>query len=338
MKSIRVLNTILIIISFMIPHATAQVGLNKIAQSTMSFLLVNISPQASAMGEANNATGTGIESIFSNPAALVEMERSFEVKFFVTQWIADINYMAGAAAWNAGIYGTLGVSFLSVDYGTINGTQLLHSSESGSYPLGYKDTGPVDNVAAYTFGISYAKSISDQFFLGGSIRLAGQNLGQTYMTDNLKDNDATKLIFDAGVKYYTGLKSFRFGMTIRNFSSDLKREEIYEQLPMTFTLGAAMDILDLVYPEHDKDTNLLMAVDFVQPNNFSERFNFGLEYKFWQLIALRAGYQTNRDLASWSAGIGLDTDIGNNNIEFNYSYSNIDIFSGVNRFSVGFSF
>ena len=338
MKSIRGFYTILIIIFLLLSHSQAQVGLNKIAQSTMNFLLVSVSPQASAMGEANIATATGVESIFSNPAAIVEMDRSFDVKFYVTQWIADINYMAGAAAWNAGIYGAVGVSFLSVDYGTINGTQLLHSSESGMYPLGYKDTGPVGNVAAYAFGITYAKAISDQFLIGGNIRLAGQNLGQTYMTDKQVDNDATKLVFDAGVKYYTGIKSFRFGMTIRNFSSDLKREEIYEQLPMTFTLGAAVGMLDLFLPEHGEYNNLTLAIDFVQPNNFSERFNIGLEYKLWGQIALRTGYQTNRDLAGWSAGVGFNSSIGDYDIVFDYSWSQVSIFDDVNRFSLGFAF
>jgi hypothetical protein len=175
--------------------------------------------------------------------------------------------------------------------------------------------------------------------LGGAVRLVGHNLGQSVMANNtIKDNDATKLVFDAGVKYYTGLKSFRFGMAIRNFSSNIKRELVDEQLPLTFTIGAAADILDFIAPNHAADNTLTVAFDFVHPNNYSERLNIGIEYTFWQFIALRAGYQTNHDLASWSAGIGVNTDIADNTVEFNYSYSNLDIFSGVNRFSVGFAF
>ncbi|MEJ2615881.1 MAG: hypothetical protein P8Z35_13060 [Ignavibacteriaceae bacterium] len=56
-----------------------QVGLNKLAQSTMNFQLVSISPKASAMGDAYYAVGTGAEAIFYNPAGLVEGSRTFNI-------------------------------------------------------------------------------------------------------------------------------------------------------------------------------------------------------------------------------------------------------------------
>jgi len=52
------------------------------------------------------------------------------------------------------------------------------------------------------------------------------------------------------------------------------------------------------------------------------------------MIALRAGYQTNRALASWSAEIGLNKTIAGKEIEVNYSYSKMDIFKNVNRLSI----
>lgn len=339
MKFVRNISKIItLIVIFSLP-AQAQVDLNKVAQSTMNFLLVSISPEASAIGEANVATSTGVEAIFSNPAGIAESNKAFDARFYITQWIADIDYMAGAVTWNSGVYGSVGISFLSVDYGTINGTQLLHPSEIGSYPLGYKDTGPVDNVAAYAFGISYARAISDQFLIGGNVRLVGQNLGRNNFGSRTVDNDATKFSFDAGVKYYTGMKSFRFGMAIRNFASNIKREEIYEQLPLIFTMGGAMDIFDIIFPDHDPEMSALtLSLDFIHPNNYTERLNIGAEYKLWGQVALRTGYQTNRDLAGWSAGLGFNSMIGEYGLKFDYSYSQFDIFDDVNRFSLGFEF
>jgi len=317
---------------------SAQVGLDKVAQSTMNFQLVSISPKASAMGEAFCAVGTGAEGIFFNPAGVVETATKFELKMSITQWIADINYMAGAIVWNTGNWGSLGFSVMSVDYGTINGTSLLAPGESSMYPIGYKETGKVSNVGAYSFGLTYGRAISSQFFIAGNMRLAGQNLGRSMVAKGMKDNNATKLVFDAGVKYYTGLKSFRFGMAFRNFSSNVKREEIEEQLPILFTMGVAMNMMDVIAPAHAADNALLLAVDFLHPNNYSERVNLGLEYKLLGCLAMRGGYQTNRDLASWSAGLGLNTTIGVNNIEFDYSYSAFDIFDEVNRFAIGIAF
>lgn len=318
--------------------AYAQVGLKKVAQSTMNFQLVSVSARASAMGEAFNAIGQGAESVFFNPAGMAEMGNRFDLKFYGTQWIADIDYMAGAIAWNLGSAGTIGFSVLSVDYGTIRGTSLLTASEITLYPIGYKETGNISNVGAYSMGVSYGRVISTQFLIGGNMRFVGQNLGQNQFGSNMRKNNASKLVFDMGVKYFTGVKDFRFGMTIRNFSSNLKREEISEQLPLLFTMGGAIDLLDFIAPNRTNGNAMTLAVDFLHPNNYSERMNFGLEYILLGKLALRGGYQTNQDVASWSLGFGVNQQLGNNLVMFDYSYSNFEIFDGVNRLSVGFSF
>ena len=314
----------------------SQVGLDKLAQSTMNFQLVSTSPIASAMGDAFYAVGTGAESIFYNPAGLAASENDFNVIVNYTQWIADINYLSGAASWRLGNYGSVGISLLSVNYGTIYGTSLDPNKGSG---LGYIDNGTLSNVGAYSFGISYAKAVSDQFSIGGNIRIAGQNLGEnTFIDGTTSTNNAKKLVFDAGVEYYTGFKNFRFGMAIRNFSSNIVREAIYEQLPLTFTVGTAIDLMDFVNPSHSNSDALTLAVDFLHSNNYSERFNIGGEYKFLGMIALRGGYQTNRDLASWSAGIGVNKNINGSEVNVNYSFSKMDVFKDISRISIGFSF
>ncbi len=329
--------TILMILNHQFIYA--QVGLKKVGQSTMNFLLVNVSVRAAALGETFIAVGQGAESIFFNPAGLSEIQSKYELKVSITQWIADINYMAGAFAWKAGSAGTFGLSLLWVDYGTIYGTSLISSADLILYPHGYRDDGALNNVGAYAIGLSYGKSITDQFLAGGNIRFAAQNLGQNTMEGGLvEENNANKMIFDAGVKYYTGLKSFRFGMAIRNFSSNLKREEISEPLPLLFTMGVALNVFDVILSNPSDENSLLFAVDFLHPNNYTERLNLGLEYNFWNMLSLRCGFQTNHDTASWSAGIGVQTKVGKNNVCFDYSYSDLDIFQYVNRFSLGVNF
>ncbi len=315
----------------------SQIGLNKVAQSTMNFLLVSTSPRASAVGEAFITLGTGSESMFYNPAGLAIMEKDFDININYTQWIADINYLGGGAAYNLGNYGVVGVNILTVDYGDIYGTSLLTAAEKFIYKEGFKDNGLLGNIGAYSVGISYAKSISAQFSIGGTVKIAGQNLGESKLGNGyIKKNNAAKLVFDAGVRYLTGFKSFGFGMMIRNFASNIKREEIDEQLPLMFTLGAGMNIIELI--DEEQTNSLYMAVDFVHQNNFSERVNFGAEYKFMNMLSLRGGYQTNRDLASWSGGIGLNTSVSDYDIEINYSYSRFEIFDSVSRLSLVFSF
>lgn len=313
---------------------SAQVGIDKLAQSTMNFQLVSISPKASGMGEAFVSIGKGAESMFYNPAGLADAKGQFDAVINYTKWIADINYVGGALSYNMENLGVVGVSFMAVDYGTIYGTQLDPSKTS---PLGYIETGELDNVGAYSMGLSYAKAISDKFSIGGNLRYVTQNLGEnTFVDGRTVKNNASKLVFDAGVKYKTGFNDFTFGMAIRNFSSNIKREAIEEQLPLAFTMGAAINALGFfVDPDEQK---LTVAIDFLHSNSYSDRVNVGAEYRFMKMFAVRTGYQSNRDIAAWSAGLGVNTELGGHEVEVNYSISIMDIFDNVNRFSVNFAF
>ena len=142
MISRRLLSLILICLFMSLP-AFPQTDLNKTAQSTMNFLLVGTLSKACAMGEAYVTTGKGSESLFYNPAGLSLLNKTFDINLNYTQWIADINYISGAVAWDLSEFGTLGAHLITVDYGTINGTSLISSSEENLYPLGYKDNGLV---------------------------------------------------------------------------------------------------------------------------------------------------------------------------------------------------
>lgn len=339
MKSIKILLATIIVLTC-VSESYGQVGLNKLAQSTMNFLLVSTSARASAMGDAFFTLGVGAESMFYNPAGLTESKKTFDITLNYTQWIADIRYLSGGISYNMGNAGSVGLSFLTVDYGTINATRLDPSLISGSgNVVGFIDDGALGNVGAYSVGLSYAKAISTKFLIGGSVRIAGQNLGQNTFDDGtIHKNNAVKLAFDAGVKYYTGWKNFAFGMAIRNFSSNIRREREDEQLPLAFTMGGAISITDFINPDMSKDHNWTLAVDFLHSNSYSERVNIGTEYKYMNLMTLRAGYQTNRDIASWSAGVGFNTSISDYDLEVNYSFSKMDIFNNISRLSVNFAF
>ena len=306
--------------------------MKKVGQSTMNFLQISVIPGASAMGEAYTAIGTGCESIFFNPAGLPEMDSKFAAIVTNTRWVADINYIAGALAWNLGNAGTVGLSIQTVDYGENIWTGL---AESPADAQGYIEYGTINNVGAYAFGVSYGRRITTKFSIGGNVRYVGQQLGESYLGTGLKKNSESQVAFDLGVKFYPGLKSVRFGMSIRNFGPSVKYEEITAQLPLTFGVGIAMDMMDLIVPAHSQDNSLLISAEFVHPNNYTERVNVGLEYKLMKLLALRGGYQSNTDLAGFSGGIGITPPtVGGAKLEIGYSYSVLDIFDGINRFSI----
>ena len=314
------------------------VNLEKSGQSTMNFLQVGLVPQAVALGDAYSSVGTGVRAMYYNPAGLAEMSTSYEIFVSNLNWIADIKYISGGLAWNKSNYGAIGVNFLTVDYGTINGTQVLSVDEVATNPKGYRDTGPVDNVGAYAIGLMYSKKISNLFSVGVGMRYAVHQLGQMEMNGATKNNEMSKLVFDMGVKYYTPIESLRLGMTFRNFSNSVKYEEISTQLPFTFAVGAAMDLVTAVLPEFKENHSLLATVEFTHPNNHTERVHMGMEYTIMKALALRAGYITNHEVNGLSLGIGLNANIKDTSTQISYTYSSTEIFDDVNRFSLMFAF
>jgi hypothetical protein len=237
-----------------------------------------------------------------------------------------------------GTYGALGLSFLSVDYGDIIGTSLLFVDEGSTDNLGYRETGMVENVGAYYIGLSYARSVSNVFNMGFTVRYANQQLGRSELTSGVKDNEQGKFVFDLGVKYYTPIESFRFAMSMRNFSTQVKYEEISAYLPMTFAVGAAIDLMTFIDPETDEKDAFLASVEFTHPNNYTERVRLGLEYTLLGMLSLRGGYNTNQDVGSFSLGFGVNGDILNTTGDISYSYSSMDLFDDVHRFSLLFAF
>ncbi|MFC1481733.1 PorV/PorQ family protein [Candidatus Neomarinimicrobiota bacterium] len=315
------------------------VNMKKTGQSTMTFLQVGLVPEATALGDAYTAVGTGITSVFYNPAGLSETTERFQFFASNTSWIADINYLAGGLAWNLNNAGVVGFSFLSVDYGDIIETTLISSSEIANHPSGYNETGDmVSNVGGQAIGLTYSRGISRVFKFGFSGRLVRQQLGQSTLSTGLKNNQNELIVYDLGVKYYTPYKSFRFGMSIRNFSKALIYEVSTSQLPMTFAVGGVMDLMDFINPDHNENNSLLASAEFTHPNNYTERLHLGLGYTFNGLFSLRGGYVTNHDIKSWSGGFSVPVKVAGSTTEISYTYSDMAIFENVSRMGIIISF
>ncbi len=339
MKRLSIIFMVCVLSLAVVPHLHAQdedEAMKKVGQSTMNFLKVGISARATGMANTYTAIGGDAACLFYNPAGIASIE-GFDVHLGMTQWIADINYMSGALAKDVGNIGVFGLSFLIVDYGDIPRTELL----SGIDPKGYKETGSIENVGAFAFGLGYARQISTQFAIGGQAQYVGQQLGTSTVVgeEGVKNNEVSKLSYNFGVLFYPGFRSLRLGMSIRNFSSTAKYEEVTAELPLIFNTGIAMDVMDLINPEHDPGNALLVSTEFAHPNNYTERVNFGLEYKLMGLAYASCGYQFNRDVGGLTFGIGATPSIGGKSLRISYSYSDPGDFGGmVNRFSAGFSF
>jgi len=312
----------------------------KIAQTGFQFLSVGTNARAIALGEAFTTVESSSNSLFYNPAGMAGSNYFFDVSLNTMRWIADINYLSGSIGLNfeKGKYGVFGISFLNIDYGNFLYTRVSTTSESG-----YEDiTSGIPKPYAFSFGLGYAKQLSDKFSVGGQIKYVKQSLGSSDVPiyegpSNIigteeKQYALSVFAFDFGTIYKTGFKSLVFGMSVRNFSEEVKYEKEGFQLPLTFRIGLSINAFDFL--ESLKENHkLLFIVDAVHPRSFPEYIAIGSEYVFMNLLFLRVGFVTGQDLYDLNAGFG----IRKFGFELNYAYTPYFEFKDIHRFSVGFS-
>ena len=330
MKKLAILLTVVFLSAVLI--MPAQATIKKVAQTGLQFLKLDVGGRAAAMGGAFMMVGNDANALFYNPAGAAYVPGSLDFFATQTQWVADITYSAGALVKNLGNWGTVGLSYLTSDYGDdIIGTVVSTSLQ------GYEETGKLE-LGAYTIGLAYARMLTNKFSIGGQVKYVSQHLGSSILTagGNPAENKVNSVAYDVGTIFYPGFKSFRLGMAVRNFSPQLKYQQEGFQLPLTFTVGFAMDMLDLMgeHPNH----SLVMAVDAIHPRDYTERIHVGGEYWFMNMLAVRAGYKSNYDVEGLTAGIGAKYGVGGVNLKVDYSYSDFGAFDAINRFSVGVSF
>lgn len=308
----------------------------KIAQSGFQFLSVVSDARGAAMGDAMTSLEFGASSLFFNPAGMADLHGSLDISGSTNKWIADITHTTFALAYKPldGAYGVFGLTAQYVNYGDFYGTRVNSAS-----PQGYDDTG-IFQLSAYALGLGYAKQLTDKFSVGGQIKYVHQDLGSstiavissTDTTSKVVSNKLSPLAFDFGTQFRTGIKSLVFGMSVRNFSTQVKYASEGFQAPLVFTLGISMNVLDVVQ-DLPFNQSLLVCVDASHYADHAEQIKVGLDYKILNLVSLRGGYISNNDLGGVSFGLGI-TQYG---FTIDYSYSPYGVFNNVQRFTARFA-
>ncbi|MCI0511918.1 PorV/PorQ family protein [candidate division KSB1 bacterium] len=315
----------------------------KLAQTGFQFLSVPIDARAAGMGEALTSVANNSTALFHNPANMALMNTFADLGLNQNKWIADIQYSSGSFAinpWN-GRYGVIGFSLLSVNYGDMMGTMVDESLAKG-----YRKTG-LFSPSAFTVGLGYAKALTDRFAVGGHIRYVRQELGASTLplgavvagtppTTASTENSVDVMALDFGTIYRTDFKSLVFGMTVQNFSQEIKYQREGFQLPLTFKIGISMNVLDF-FLENARLHALLISIDALHPRDYSERVNIGAEYLLLQMLAVRAGYMYNYDERDFTIGLGIQKNFGNRGLSLDYAYTPFGVFDNVSRMSVRIS-
>lgn len=314
----------------------------KTGTTAAPFLNIDVGARAVGMGGAFVSVADDITAMYWNPAGLAQLTQS-EALFSYTQWIADVtfNYAAFTAPLgNAGVFG-VNATFLSMD-------EMERTTEA--YPEG---TGEKFSAGSYAFGLCYARNLTDRFAIGANIK---------YIYEKIYHCAATGMAFDIGTMFTTQFEGLKIGMSISNFGTKMSMDgrDLFTQvdvnpnlagnnpninaslktddfdLPLMFRVGVSMDVLKGI-----GNSNLILALDALHPNDDVESMNVGCEYVLNDMFFLRAGYKSlfSKDSEEGiSFGAGLQYTISMATLKIDYGFKDFGILKEVQMFNLGLCF
>lgn len=282
---------------------------DKVGTTAAQFLKIGVGARAVGMGEAYVAVSNDVSSIHYNPGGLVNVMGRTLFGTHINM-PADVRYDFLAYSQNlSSIGGVVGISFGALTMDDMERTDIF-----GGGP-----TGETFGASSYVMGLTYARSLTDRFSLGGSLK---------WIQEYLDDESSAEPAADLGIVYRTGFRSLRMGFVIKNFGPDSKFIQESHPLPMNFHFGFAYDLLESY--QH----KMTLAFDGSHPNDNAERYDIGMEYGFNNMLFLRSGYQFEYDAHSFSFGGGVNLSVGAFTAIVDYAYQDLAELTQAHRLSL----
>ncbi|MFH0990863.1 MAG: PorV/PorQ family protein [bacterium] len=313
-------------------------GQAKIATTSAQFLGIPIGGRALAMGGASVSSMNDISCVYFNPGAFVQAKKT-EAMFSNTNWLVDsrLRWIGGMVNFDGA--NAIAVSITQLDYGDEEVTTELYPNGTGQYW----------SAQDLSIAISYARSLTDRFSIGGSVK---------YISQQVWNESASTIAFDAGLLFVTGFHDMRLGMSISNFGGDLsldgrdlntkididpsnpgsnktlvgKLKVDSWPIPIFFRVGLGLDLLNT--PEYA----VTIAADAIRPNDNVLTLNLGGEVSLFKTVFLRAGYksllqQDSEEGLTFGIGARYELD-GFAAFELNYANQQFGRFGDLNTISV----
>lgn len=297
------------------------------------FLKIAVGSRYQGMGEASVAVVDDAYSLYWNPAGLAYIEGT-NVSFTNVNWITDITLNYVTIGTRVEDFGSIGFSAALMSMGDMEVTTV-------DEPDG---TGDMFTASSFALTAGYARFLTTRLSFGLSIK---------YIYEKIYRETAGGFAFDFGTQLNTGYRSLRLGMNISNLGPEMEFSgpdlntsfdaesgsvngdiavDAYD-LPLTFRLGIAFDLLD------NMDNRWTVMVEAKHPNDNDQQASLGTEYCFQERYFLRGGYKLNYEEQGLTLGGGIRTPVGENkDFVLDYAWSDFGRLESVHRFSVGFMF
>jgi len=275
----------------------------KIGTAGFVFLELPVSARYTALGETGiSLPDARTDGIFFNPALIALNTERLGMTLAYANWYVETRHQAFGAAYHHPLLGTIGLSAVLFDFGEIEQTINPTAAQTGSYiRLGTYTAG------ATAVGLSYARSLTDKFSFGFSLK---------YARETIDIYSASNMITDFGFLYLTGFHSLRIGAALQNFGLEAKYETEKFKMPQQLRLGVSAEIWgQLAAPNH-----LTIILEASHPNDAEERVHLGLEGVFARFCVLRGGYKFGHAEENLTLGGGLNFPFKGKRVNFDLAW------------------
>jgi hypothetical protein len=285
------------------------------------FLEIPVSARMQAMGE----TGISMpdmysEGLFVNPGLVALAGQPFSVNVTYANWYVETNHMAAGLSYKIPMIGTIGLSIVSFDFGTIQKTRVLSSEEFGTFV----DLGSY-TANAYALGLTYARSLTEKFSMGVTAKYVRETIDQYY---------ADNFVFDLGFIYLTGFESLRIAAYLQNFGLETAYVGDKFRMPQILKMGISYDVIG----ELQSSERLTLLAEAVHPSDAGERVHVGLEGVLLGSVILRGGYKFGYDDEDFTLGVGLRFNYRMNRFDLNFSYMQHEYLDNTLRYTLMVNF
>ncbi len=245
-------------------------------QSGLSFLKIGVGGRNSAMGDASVADTPNATAMYWNPAALGRIE-GVDLTFMHNAWLDGVRYEYFAGARQIEEH-ALGFSIASL---------IIDDLEYRSSPT--LEPEYLFNAYDIAITVGYARDVGKRFNFGFNAKWLYEKIDIKYVQG---------YAIDIGFLYdYTS--TMRLGMNLQNIGPPMKYIEKEFSLPFIMRFGLSQRF------DNFGPGNLICNFEADKPNDNRLRFQFGMEYFFHNVLALRGGYKFFYDTESITAGLGI---------------------------------
>jgi hypothetical protein len=259
------------------------------------------------MGESFCAVADDINALYWNPAGIAQIQER-QCTFMYSDWLEKIKYNYLAYVHPEKILdGIMGGAITLLDPGSID-KRNEDGEDEGSYEA--KDM---------ALAVSYARQLMDNCSLGATLK---------YIQMEIDGKKSTGVALDVGCLYKPEIENLTLAAVVQNFGPKLSAfDKEKDGLPTNFKVGGAYKLLD---------NALTLSLDINFPSDNDTNFNFGVEYWFREIMAIRAGYKTltKKELKSSDLTFGAGFRLAGTGIGIDYAYCDYDDLGDTHRVSL----